>query len=90
MPAPIAQPCMHPAAASQRKSGRRSRHRIKNQGDSPTALPSREGGTPEQASPLEGRGGVADPGGRRANRGAPPKASGRESPTEASEARSAR
>ena len=57
---------------------------------SDTALPSREGGTPERASPLEGRGGAADPGGRRANRGAPPKASGRESPTEASEARSAR
>ena len=33
------------------------------QGDSPTALPSREGGTPERASPLEGQGGVADPGG---------------------------
>lgn len=33
-----------------------SRHRTKKQGDSPTALPSREGGTPERASPLEGQG----------------------------------
>ena len=39
---------------------------------SDTALPSREGGTPERASPLEGLGGEADQGGRRANRGAPP------------------
>ena len=62
----------------------------KTQRHSATALPSREGGTPERASPLEGLGGAADQGGRRANRGAPPKASGRESPTEASEARSAR
>ena len=45
---------------------------LKMQGDSPTALPSREGGTPERASPLEGLGGAADQGGRRANRGAPP------------------
>lgn len=63
MPASIAQPCLHPAAANRRKSGRRSRHRIKKQGDSPTALPSREGGTPERASPLEGLGGAADQGG---------------------------
>ena len=62
----------------------------KTQRHSATALPSREGGTPERASPLEGLGGAADQGGRRANRGAPPKASVRESPTEASEARSAR
>ena len=72
MLAPIAQPCMRLAAANQHKSGRRSRHRIKNQGDSPTALPSREGGTPERASPLEGQGGVADLGGSTAQRRAPP------------------
>ena len=75
MLAPIAQPCMHLAAANLHKSGRRSRHRIKNQGDSPTALPSSEGGTPERASPLEGQGGVADLGGSTAQRRAPPKAS---------------
>lgn len=45
------------------------------QGDSPTALPSREGGTPERASPLEGQGGKAALGGSTAQRRAPPKAS---------------
>lgn len=39
---------------------------------SDTALPSCEGGTPEQASPLEGRGGEADPGGSPPQRRAPP------------------
>lgn len=52
----IAQPCMHPAAANRHKGGRRSRHRTKNRAFSATALPSREGGTPERASPLEGQG----------------------------------
>lgn len=56
MLAHLAQPCMHPVAVNHNKSGRRSRHRTKKQGDSPTALPSREGGTPERASPLEGQG----------------------------------
>ena len=56
MLAHFAQPCMYPAAAKHHKSGRLCRHRTKKQGDSPTALPSREGGTPERASPLEGQG----------------------------------
>ena len=44
----------------------------KTQRHSATALPSREGGTPERASPLEGRGGVADPGGSPTQRRARP------------------
>jgi len=36
---------------------------LKMQRHSATALPSREGGTPERASPLEGLGGAADQGG---------------------------
>ena len=78
-----------PPPAAIKADGEADTARI-TQSVSDTALPSREGGTPEQASPLEGLGGEADQGGRRANRGAPPKASGRESATEASEARSAR
>ena len=81
--------CIQPPPAAIKADGEADTARI-TQSVSDTALPSREGGTPERASPLEGLGGEADQGGRRANRGAPPKASGRESPTEASEARSAR
>ena len=55
MPAPIAQPCMHPAAASRRKSGRRSRHRTKNY--SATALPLSRAARavrPNERAPLRG------------------------------------
>lgn len=81
--------CIPPPPADIKADGEADTAQI-TQSVSDTALPSCEGGTPEQASPLEGLGGEADQGGRRANRGAPPKASGRERPTEASEARSAR
>ena len=43
IPAPIAQPCLHPAAASRRKSGRLCRHRTKNTGRQPYRSPEPRG-----------------------------------------------
>lgn len=56
MLAPIAQPCMHPAAASHRKSGRRSRHRTDNQGRKPLPLSrAARAVRPNERAPLRGR-----------------------------------
>lgn len=56
MLAPIAQPCMHPAAASRRKSGRRSRHRTDNQGRKPLPLSrAARAVRPNERAPLRGR-----------------------------------
>ena len=63
--------CISPPLAAVKADGAADTAQ-KTQRHSATALPSREGGTPERASPLEGLGGAADQGGRRANRGAPP------------------
>ena len=60
MLAPIAQPCLHPAAANHHKSGRRSRHRIDNQGRKPLPLSrAARAVRPNERAPL--RGGAAKP-----------------------------
>lgn len=62
MLAHIAQPCLHPATASQRKSGRLCRHRTKNQRLQPLPLSrAARAVRPNERAPLRGR--AESPGG---------------------------
>lgn len=63
--------CIQPPPAAIKADGEADTAQI-TQSVSDTALPSCEGGTPEQASPLEGLGGEADQGGSTPQRRARP------------------
>ena len=63
--------CIEPPPAAIKADGEADTAQI-TQSVSDTALPSCEGGTPEQASPLEGLGGEADQGGSTPQRRARP------------------